>query len=184
MPYAPDEFDEVPADVAFRGAHRGQVPDSRHGYRGLVWTVVAGLAALALGAGCFLMAPRSSAPSSGSGGDLSAAKGWEGNPESASAPAADGQQVGVYNQSAVAGAASAAAKTLREQGWSVQDVSSWEGTTQETSVVLYSPGHKDQARQAAKDLGLSETAPQKGLPCPVAVVLDEQAPGPSPSSQG
>lgn len=57
--YPRDEFDDVPEDGARQGAHRGHNPAARTGSRREFRAIlVTGLLTLALGAVCFVNAPR------------------------------------------------------------------------------------------------------------------------------
>lgn len=65
--YPRDEFDDVPEDGARQGAHRGHNPAARTGSRREFRAIlVTGLLALALGAVCFVNAPRTEQDTSAS----------------------------------------------------------------------------------------------------------------------
>ncbi|RKQ34059.1 hypothetical protein [Kocuria tytonis] len=66
--YPRDEFDDVPEDGARQGAHRGHNPRARTGSPGEFRAVlVSGVLALALGAVCFVNAPRTAQDAQASG---------------------------------------------------------------------------------------------------------------------
>lgn len=60
--YAPDDFDEVPADSAHRGVYRAAAPAKAVSRRTTGAVILAGALALVLGALMFIYQPRSAAP--------------------------------------------------------------------------------------------------------------------------
>ncbi|MED6046507.1 LytR C-terminal domain-containing protein [Rothia kristinae] len=185
--YAPDEFDEVPADSAHRGVYRAAAPAKAVSRRTTGAVILAGALALVLGALMFIYQPRSAAPeaqsestqsepvasASATASSGSSATEQAGASAQASAdPSADPEiTVGVYNSGQDAGAAGAAAQTLTAQGWTVSEVGNWSGPAVQEGTVYYRSGAEAQARRVAQDLGVTAVRASEEWSAQVTVVL-------------
>ncbi|MCP3426307.1 LytR C-terminal domain-containing protein [Rothia sp. AR01] len=189
--YERDEFDDVPADFPHRGAFRADPADRARGYRGTFVMIAVGVCALVLGGVMFLLAPRTSAPgaspvasssapaqsesSSASPGDGSSSGGA--SPSDGVAAAADpSTTVAVYNNGAAEGSATEAAATLQGEGWTISDVTNWDGSSEGSSVVYYSAGAREQAEAVAEELGIDRTEEAAGYFYQVVVVIAGEGP--------
>lgn len=185
--YAPDEFDEVPADSAHRGVYRAAAPAKAVSRRTTGAVILAGALALVLGALMFIYQPRSAAPeaqsestqsepvasasaaaSSGSSGS-SATEQAGASAQASADPSADPEiTVGVYNSGQDAGAA---AQTLAAQGWTVSEVGNWSGPAVQEGTVYYRSGAEAQARRVAQALGVTAVRASEEWSAQVTVVL-------------
>lgn len=181
--YAPDEFDEVPADSAHRGVYRAAAPAKAVSRRTTGAVILAGALALVLGALMFIYQPRSAAPeaqsestqsepvASASATASSGSSATEQAGASAQASADPEITVGVYNSGQDAGAAGAAAQTLTAQGWTVSEVGNWSGPAVQEGTVYYRSGAEAQARRVAQDLGVTAVRASEEWSAQVTVVL-------------
>ena len=171
--YPRDRLDDVPYDAPRRGVYRGDRADRPEGIGGILAVVICGVLALLVGGVLFVNAPRLSAP------DQVIAQ--QGSPSTSAAPedaqATQPEEValGIYNYNAPEGSATGIAEQLREQGWTVLEVSNWGGAAVERSTVLYAEGHQEQAEQVADQLDLEEVREDSGLDYGVVVVVTGQS---------
>lgn len=190
-----DEFDDVPADSAHRGAYRAAPAEGKESARATIMMIVAGMLALILGGIMFVIAPRSAAPGAdgGSGTTRSSAASESvtssdgasasddasttdeaGAASSASATASPdaATTVEVFNASGTQGAAEQAAGTLRTSGWTVSRTANWDGVQQvDRSTVYYRSGAEDQARAVAATLGIDTVEESADHDADVVVVV-------------
>ena len=187
--YEPDEFDDVPADSPHRGAYRADPADKTGGYRGTFGMIAVGICVLVLGGVMFLLAPRTSAPGASiteetasptqSSAPAESSSGASGSASGeAETPADPNTTIGVYNNGLPEGTATDAASTLQEAGWSISDLSAWDGSSEGESVVYYAPGAQEQAEAVAEELGISRTEETSGYYYQLVVVLAGEVPSP------
>ncbi|WP_178946018.1 LytR C-terminal domain-containing protein [Kocuria sp. TGY1127_2] len=199
--YEHDEFDDVPVDSPRRGAYRGELPEKSGGFKQLAALIVAGICALIIGGVFFLLSPKlaspdaasSSASSSSSQEASDSGSASESPSDSESGPGSDESStakpdasttLGVYNYSSKEGTATKAATTLTDAGWTVSDVSNWDGQAQKSSVVYYAQGHDEQAKAIAQKLDIKDVKQAAGYSYQVVVVLSEGDGANSSSSGG
>lgn len=180
-----DEFDDVPWDSPYRGAYRGEQPEKTGGYKHLAAVIVAGICALVIGGLFFLLSPKTAGPEaagqSASSSSSSSSPSGGGQSESSTPSSSDAgsaepdssTSVGVYNYASKEGVATKAASTLREAGWTISDVSNWEGGAEDASVVYYASGSEAQAKAIAQKLGIQNVQEATGYNYEVVVVLSE-----------
>ena len=180
--YEHDQFDDVPWDSSHRGAYRGDLPEKTGGFKHLAAVIVAGICALVIGGLLFLFSPKTAGPeaagtssssSSSASASTSASSGDQASSssDSGSSQADPSTTIGVYNYGSKEGTATKSASTLRDTGWTISDVSNWDGQAQNASVVYYAQGSDAQAKEIAKKLGIQDVRQSSGYTYDVVVVL-------------
>lgn len=176
-----DEFDDVPWDSPYRGAYRGERPEKVGGYKHLAAVIVAGICALVIGGLFFVLSPKTAGPEAAgnsASSSASASSSGDGSTASQSASSDGGStqpdsstSVGVYNYASKEGVATKAASTLRDAGWTISDVSNWDGGAENASVVFYASGSEAQAKAIAEKLGIQDVREATGYNYDVVVVM-------------